>query len=177
MDDNDAFIGEIRIFAGTYAPAGWKFCDGSVLKVQEYQALFAVIGKQYGGDGRTTFALPNLKGRAPMHWGQGAGLTERKLGEAGGKGKVTLSPDQMPSHTHVPQGTRANPVTPRPEGGLWAGGATGANLYSAATAPDYAPLSESALQSIGGGQPHNNMQSYLAINFIIALEGTFPVRG
>lgn len=173
----EPFIGEIRIFAGTYAPAGWKFCDGSLLKVWDYQALFAVIGNQYGGDGRETFALPDLCGRTPMHWGQGTGLTKRELGEAGGQTTVTLTPAQMPAHSHVPQATRANATSASPEGGLWAKSTGGVNLYSTVDPPAYARLSENALQASGGGQPHNNMQPYLVLNFIIALEGIFPVRG
>ena len=169
---SEPFIAEIRIFAGNFAPRSWAFCDGQLLPIPQNTALFSLIGTTYGGDGRTTTALPNLQGRAPMHPGRGPGLTSRRLGQRGGVEMVTLTEAQMPNHTHqaVGQGEDANSTNP-------------ANRYLASgnaaykAPPATGAMSDAVLESTGGSQPHNNMQPYLTINFIIALQGLYPSRG
>ena len=172
----DPYIGEIRLFAGTFAPVGWAFCDGQILRVAENQALFSVIGNPYGGDGKTTFALPDLRGYAPMHFGAGTGLTPRKFNEKGGTSFVTLMESQMPKHSHTAQCQTTSNSTSA-EGTVWGtspGGKSPKPVYS-----DRAdtPLNALAIQPAGGGKPHNNMQPYLTLNFIIALDGIYPVKG
>ena len=168
----DPYIGEVRIFAGTYAPEGWLFCQGQMLPVAQYQALFAVISITYGGDGKKTFALPDLKGRAPISQGQGKGLSMYGLGKAGGESAVSLSVPQIPTHNHLAKGTNTPATNSSPANGVWAR-SSGTNLY--ADNPKE-PLNANALLSAGNSQPHNNMQPYLGINFIIAFEGEFPTR-
>jgi len=173
----DPYVGEIRLFAGNYAPRGWALCDGSIMHVQQNPALFAVIGNQYGGDGQTTFALPNLQGKAPMGQGAGPGLTPRAIATAVGEKTQTLTLDQIPSHTHVPNASNATSGgVDDPANAVW-GARTNVpasnRAYSATANTDMNPL---ALSAIGGGQPHNNMQPYLVLNFIIALEGVFPPK-
>jgi len=169
----DSFIGEIRMFAGNFPPKGWAFCDGQLLPLQRYTALFAILGVQYGGDGKTTFALPDLRGRAPMHYGQGPGLTPRQQGASGGSSAVTVLSNEIPTHTHVPQSGGTGTSTD-PSGKSWgATGRTGTNLYTDTPSVQMSPL---ALQPSGGTTPHNNMQPYTTCSFIISLEGVFPPR-
>jgi microcystin-dependent protein len=171
---SEPFVAEIRIFAGNFAPRGWAFCNGQLLPVSQNTALFSLIGTTYGGDGRTTTALPNLQGRAPMHPGRGPGLTDRRLGQRGGTEMVTLSEAQMPNHEHTVRATN-NPAT--------AFAATNETALARAmggapykdTSPN-ASFADGSLLAAGGSQPHNNMQPYLAINFIIALVGLYPSR-
>ena len=173
---SEPFTAEIRIFAGNFAPRGWAFCNGQLLPVAQNTALFSLIGTTYGGDGRTTTALPNLKGRAPMHPGRGPGLTSRRLGQRGGTETVTLSEAQIAGHTHTPLASNdtANINDPSNNNPSRSAG-RGSNRYqSSGTVVDMASKS---LQATGGSQPHNNMQPYLAINFIIALVGLYPSRG
>ena len=159
------YIGEIRIFAGNYAPQGWAFCDGSLLSISEFDTLFNLIGTTYGGDGQTTFALPDLRGRIPVH--QGAGFV---LGQSGGAEAVTLTTAQLPAHTHLPQ-AQSTPATSRaPGGNVWA--VTAATRYS--PAPLASTLDAGAIQAAGGGQPHDNLMPGLCVNFIISLFGIFP---
>ncbi len=175
---SEPFLAEIKIFAGNFAPRGWAFCDGQLLPIAQNTALFSLIGTTYGGDGRTTTALPNLKGRAPMHPGRGPGLTARRLGEKGGVETATLTEAQIPNHTHTLRGN-TNPAT------VFAADATmalarsvGGNAYNseaAATAPRVA-MANGSLEPTGGGQAHNNMQPFLTLNFIIALVGLYPSR-
>jgi microcystin-dependent protein len=167
----DPFVAEIRMFAGNFAPTGWALCNGQLLPISQNTALFSLLGTIYGGDGRTTFALPNLQGKAPMHYGQGPGLSPHFLGETGGEESVTLQSSQMPVHTHLPvaAGSAATTGTPS-ENVRLAQTAVGTNIYGPAA--DLQSLGTPA----GGGQPHNNMQPYLALNFIIALQGIFPPR-
>jgi microcystin-dependent protein len=161
------FVGEIRIFAGNFAPAGWMFCEGQLLPISEFETLFNLIGTTYGGDGQSTFALPDLRGRLPVH--QGNGFT---LAETGGVETVTLTIPQIPAHSHpllasttsAQQSTPANNVTGQSGGS--------AHIYRQATpAQSMAP---SACSSVGGSQPHSNFQPYLCLNFIISLFGVFP---
>lgn len=173
---SEPFIAEIRIFAGNFAPRGWAFCDGQLLPIAQNTALFSLIGTTYGGDGRTTTALPNLKGRAPMHPGRGPGLTSRRLGERGGVETVTLTEAQMPNHIHSVN------VSPDP-GDLNAPGSnrsiarsTGAFAFHSDTAANLTSMAAATTQSVGGSQVHNNMQPYLAMEFIIALVGLYPSR-
>lgn len=169
----DPYIGEIRIFAGSYAPSGWAFCQGQLMPIVQNTALFSIIGTYYGGDGKTTFALPNLQSRAPMHQGAGPGLTARTISETDGVNTVTLLESQIPAHNHVPN-CQSDDNETSPVGGVWAStGARGKKLY--ATTPD-TPMNPQAIGVTGGSQPHNNMQPYLAMNYIIALEGVFPPK-
>ena len=172
----DAFVAEIRIFAGNFAPRGWAFCNGQLLPISQNTALFSLLGTTYGGDGKSTFALPDLQGRLPMHPGQGPGLSLHDLGETGGSETVTLLQSEIPSHTHTLRtlsdpGDLADPSTrslARSRGG---------NVYQQNSTANLTPMGPLALQIAGGSQPHNNAQPYLALTFIIALQGIFPPRG
>jgi microcystin-dependent protein len=159
------FIGEIRMFAGNFAPAGWAFCDGTILPISENDALFALIGTTYGGDGQTTFALPDLRSRVPIH--QGNGFT---LAQAGGEEQVTLTVNQMPAHTHVPQANSGTGTQSSPAGNVWA---NSANYPYSSNAPT-AAMDPQAISLDGGSQPHDNMIPFLVVNFIISLFGIFP---
>lgn len=175
----DPYVGEIRIFAGNYPPSGWALCNGDILPIQRYSILFSVIGAQYGGDGRTTFALPNLMGQAPMGTGQGPGLTPRTIGDQVGERTVTLTSDQMPMHIHVPQAVNQPGAVSDPTNQYWA--ETAASGRPPAQLSLYGPqpnvqMLPTALSVQGGSQPHNNMQPFLAMNFIIALEGVYPPK-
>lgn len=169
----DPFVAEIRIFPFNFAPKGWAFCDGQLLPISQNTALFSLLGTTYGGDGKSTFALPNLQGRAPMQPGQGPGLSLHDLGEQGGTETVTLLNSEMPAHSHglIASLDNANLAIPTPARSL---AKATANLYFAG-APDTAMAAE-ALPPAGGDAPHNNMQPYLTLNFNIALQGVFPPR-
>ncbi|GAP12608.1 microcystin-dependent protein [Longilinea arvoryzae] len=167
----DPYIGEIRLFGGNFAPPGWRFCDGQLLSISEYEALFTLIGTTYGGDGQETFALPNLCGRFPLHTGAGGGATYT-LGQLGGVENVPLAIGQMPAHTHTPQ-VAVNGEYNFPDGHVWA------SWPGAQYTPDLnglQPAYPTALGSAGGSQPHNNMPPYLAVSFIIAFEGLYPLQ-
>ncbi len=159
------FIGEIRMFAGNFAPQGWAFCNGALMPIDQNTTLFQLIGTTYGGDGQTTFALPDLQSRVPVHVGQGF-----VLGQKAGVEQVTLTTSQLPAHTHVPQAQSANGNSQSPAGGVWAQNAL--NQYSP-SAPD-ANTDPAALANAGGSQPHDNMIPFLCINFILSLFGVFP---
>ena len=165
------YIGEIRLFGGNFAPRGYAFCNGQLLPIAQYDALFALIGTTYGGDGQTTFALPNLQGRLPVHFGSGAGLSPYTLGQAGGAETVTLVTTQLPQHGHPPL-AQSNPGGGSPSGGVWA--AAGTAIYDTSGTPPDAPMRTDLVGTFGGSQPHDNIQPFLCINFIIALEGVFP---
>lgn len=176
----DAYIGEIRIFAGNFAPKGWALCNGQIMPIQQNTALFSILGVQYGGDGKTNFALPNLNGRTPIGQGSGQGLTSRTVGQAVGSQTVSLLASEMPVHTHTPMGNTQVGTTTDPANAVWAefgvggrGGITPVNLFN--PTPD-TPMSPLALNTSGGSQPHNNMQPFLAMNYIICLQGEFPPR-
>lgn len=170
---SEPFIGEVRIFAGNFAPRGWAFCNGQLLPIAQNTALFSLLGVTYGGDGRTTMGLPNLEGRAPMHPGSGPGLTTRRLGERVGAETATLSAQQMPAHTHAVMGLGpAN--TNSPTGASSATNPT-VNQYNTG-ATSMVSASSDAIGSAGSGGGHNNLQPYLTLNFIIALTGLYPSR-
>lgn len=173
---SEPFVAEIRIFAGNFAPRGWAFCDGQLLPISQNTALFSLIGTTYGGDGRTTTALPNLQGRAPMHPGRGPGLTSRRLGQRGGVEMVTLSEAQMPNHNHQVMTAVAPPATANsPANNLGFSRSVPAAYTNGSS--NTVSLNGGALQSTGGGQAHNNLQPFLTLNFIIALVGLYPSRG
>lgn len=173
---SDPFVAEIRIFAGNFAPTGWALCDGQLMSISQNTALFSLLGTTYGGDGKTTFALPNLQGMAALQQGQGPGLSLRDLGETGGEQSVTLLQAELPAHAHAAQGTTTHAASTVPQGQVWAAAPNrGENLYSDVTAGAVA-MSPAAFAPVGGGQPHNNMPPYLGLTFIIALQGVFPPR-
>ena len=168
---SEPFIAEVKIFAGNFAPRGWAFCGGQLQPIAQNTALFSLIGTTYGGDGRTTTALPNLRDRVPMHPGTGPGLTSRRLGESGGSDTVTLAANQIPPHTHDNSGVIDAPDTSSPSGARLAA----APMYEAGDAGGLVELGSNTGSS-GGGQPHNNQQPYLGVNFVIALVGVYPSR-
>jgi microcystin-dependent protein len=174
---SDPFIGEIRIFGGNFAPKGWAFCNGQLMSISQNTALFSLLGTTYGGDGRTTFALPNLQGSAPLMAGQGNGLSQYDLGQIGGAPTVTLPSTALPAHTHAVSGTTTPGSVADPAGDVWsvAGVARGTVMYSAnaGSAPQMNPQ---AFAPAGSSQPHNNMPPYLVLTFIIALQGIYPSR-
>lgn len=172
---SEPFIAEIRIFAGNFAPRGWAFCNGQLLPIAQNTALFSLIGTTYGGDGRTTTALPDLEGRAPMHPGSGPGLTSRRLGERGGTETVALSGAQLPSHTHTLRAADINGATATPDNNSLSR-STGGNAYQTDSSNNLVPMNQGILGNVGSNQPHNTQQPYLAINFIIALAGLYPSR-
>jgi microcystin-dependent protein len=160
------FIGEIRMFAGNFAPVGWSFCNGAIIPIDQNDALFNLIGTTYGGDGQTTFALPNLQSRVPIHVGPGFAL-----GQSGGAETVTLTTSQIPAHSHVPQCIAGTGNAQGPGNGVWAQPSTG-TIYSN-VAPSLV-LDPAAIGSSGGSQPHDNMVPFLVVNFILSLFGIFP---
>ncbi len=171
----DQFLAEIRIFAGNFAPTGWATCDGQLLPISQNTALFSLLGTTYGGDGKSTFGLPNLQGSAPMHPGQGPGLSLHDLGEVGGEQTVTLIETELPAHTHTAQ---AYPGAggQGPSGNTWSDpNQRGISAYALSSNTN-TPMSGQALAITGGGQPHNNMMPYLGLTFIIALQGIYPPR-
>jgi microcystin-dependent protein len=171
----DPFIAEIRIFPFNFAPKGWAFCNGQLLPISQNTALFSLLGTTYGGDGHSNFALPNLQGNAPMHQGQGPGLSLRNLGESGGEDTVTLLATQLPTHAHTANSNAAMGDQYGPPGNLWAKDAGGNNEYDI-SAHAAAKMAPGAVQATGGSQPHNNLQPYLTLNFCIAMQGVFPPR-
>ena len=177
----DPFVAEIRMFPFNFAPKGWAFCNGQLLPLSQNTALFSLLGTTYGGDGKSTFALPDMAGNTPMMWGQGPGLSLHDLGEIGGSEFVTLLQSEMPAHNHFVQATTAVANTNQPTGAALARGQFSFQGISG-TVPMYftgAPDTNMAFQEIapaGGDFPHNNMQPFLTVNFNIALQGVFPPR-
>ena len=170
----DPFVAEIRIFPFNFAPRGWAFCDGQILPLSQNTALFSLLGTTYGGDGQSNFALPDLQGNAPMHPGQGPGLSLHDLGESGGSETVSLLESEIPSHNHAISASNSDANSQSPAGQRFAGGVGGVAFYdTAAPARNFA---DQALAPAGGDQPHNNMQPYLTLNFCIALQGVYPPR-
>lgn len=170
---SDPFVAEIRIFGFNFAPTGWALCNGQLLPISQNTALFSLLGTTYGGNGQTTFGLPDLQGRAPMHPGQGPGLSLYDLGQEGGTESETLLISEIPSHSHsaTPKTSLGNSATPG--GQAWAGSTIAKQFVS--TAPDI-QMNPAALSVVGGSLPHNNLPPYLVFNFCIALQGVFPPR-
>jgi len=169
------YVGEIRMFGGNFAPAGWMFCSGQLLPISENETLFNLIGTTYGGDGESTFQLPDLQSRVPLHAGTGQDGIGYILGESGGVESVTLSTNQIPIHNHPLTVTNSGQVLPPATNTIIAtptGGPQGVQTFVAAAADT--PLSNTSIQPAGGSQPHENMQQYLVINFIISLFGIYP---
>jgi microcystin-dependent protein len=173
---SNPFVAEIRIFTGNFAPTGWALCDGQLLPIGQNTALFSLLGTTYGGDGKSTFAIPNLQGCAPMHAGQGPGLSLRDLGETGGEQSVTLLQTEMPAHSHGAQGSGGS-TQPSPANNAWGQGTKlgGGNIYTPSSVSNV-QMNPFALSISGGNQPHNNMPPFLGLTFIIALQGVFPAR-
>jgi microcystin-dependent protein len=167
----EPFIGQILLFAGDFAPRGWALCNGQLLSIAQNSALFSILGTTYGGDGVTMFAVPDLRGRVPMHWGDGPGLTSRTIGESSGSESVTLLQTQIPAHTHTVNASEIAADARNPANAILA-----QNASYTTSAPN-TTMSAHSLAPAGGGQPHDNMQPFLAITFIIALEGIYPSRG
>lgn len=170
----DPFVAEIRIFPFNFAPRGWAFCNGQILPLSQNTALFSLLGTTYGGNGQSTFALPNLQGSAPMFWGQGSGLSLHDLGETGGSETVTLLPSEMPAHSHSWSCSNTDSISQGPTGNKFAGGVGGIAMY--AVPGPVQPMAFQTLTPAGGSLPHNNMMPYLTLNFCIALQGVFPPR-
>lgn len=170
----DPFIAEIRIFPFNFAPSGWAWCDGQTMPISQNTALFSLLGTTYGGDGKTTYRLPDLQGRAPMHPGQGAGLSLHDLGETGGSETVTLLESEIPAHTHQLRASSDPADTAVPGPDRVVGESDGGRLYQAVSD---ATLASETLAPTGGDQPHNNLQPYLTAYFAISLRGVFPARG
>lgn len=170
---SEPFTAEVRIFAGNFAPRGWAFCNGQLLPISQNTALFSLIGTTYGGDGRTTTALPNIQGRSVMHPGRGPGLTSRRLGQKGGTEMVSLTESQMPSHKHSWGASSKEGQTGTPNGNIL-GAAKGFGAYSSQTTNNVSM--GAATRNTGGSQPHNNLQPFIALNYIIALVGLYPSR-
>jgi microcystin-dependent protein len=167
------YVGEIRMFAGNFAPAGWMLCQGQTLPISENEVLFQLIGTTYGGDGETTFNLPDLQGRVPIHAGSGGGGTYT-LGERAGVESVTLTTQQIPAHNHPASCRGADSNAGSPQNAIWAKNGTNQTIYS-----NVAPatnMNAAAIGASGGSQPHENMMPFLAINFIISLFGVFPTQ-
>ena len=171
----DPFVAEIRIFPFNFAPRGWAFCDGQILPISQNTALFSLLGTTYGGNGQSTFALPDLQGSAAMHPGQGQGLSLRDLGEIGGSETVTLLVAEMPIHTHTMNNAITVSNVNAPSDQVILGRSNGGSAYQTNIA-NFAVMAPQALSPAGGSLPHNNMQPYLTLNFCIALQGVFPPR-
>jgi microcystin-dependent protein len=161
---SEPFLSEMKIVSFNFAPKGWALCNGQLLAISQNQALFSLLGTTYGGDGRVNFALPNLQGRIPIHFGNG-----HNLGEVGGEESHTLTSQEMSAHIHVISASNATPNQGTPSGNMWAGNS---GAYSSAS-PD-SSMNPASINNVGGNQPHTNIQPYLVLNFIIALVGIFP---
>jgi microcystin-dependent protein len=170
----DPFVGEIRVVGFNFAPTGWAQCNGQLLPLSQNTALFSLLGTFYGGDGKSTFALPNLQGMAPLNWGQGPGLSNYSLGQSAGVQTVTLLQSEIPAHTHIAS-ARNDPAelqAPAPDRAM----ARSTNGFAYLPSPPNVNLAPQVLAVVGGDQPHNNMQPVLTLNYIIALQGVFPPR-
>ena len=166
----DPYLGEIRMTAGSVAPPGWAFCNGQLLPIDQNQALFSLLGNTFGGDNRTTFALPDLRGRVPMHRGQGRGFRHHPFGERGGETTHTLTIPELPHHMHVMQASRGPATTPHTKDTYLAG----RRIWS--PAQPTTKLAAGSMSSAGGGKPHDNVQPSLALNFCICINGIYPTR-
>ncbi|WP_018621184.1 phage tail protein [Spirosoma luteum] len=171
----DPFVAEIRMFPFNFAPKGWAWCDGQLLPISQNTALFSLLGTTYGGDGKSTFALPDLQGRAPMHPGQGPGLSLHDLGETGGSETVTLLESEIPAHSHALQATVSLADSNLATGNNLARSSNGKAYNTQASG--FVSMNPQSLAPAGGNQPHNNLMPYLTVYFNIALQGVFPPRG
>lgn len=175
----DAFLGEIRMFCGDYVPKDWLPCEGQLVRIAQFTALFSILGVRYGGDGKTIFALPDLRGRTPLSQGQGPGLSSRVVGEMGGSASVVLTQQTMPAHNHTAMGRSGRGTSNSPAGDVWAQFSSGGRppipveLYAQSANVQMAP---DALLYSGMDVPHNNMQPYLPVRFMICTSGMFPAR-
>lgn len=173
MKMSEHYVGEIRMFSGNYAPEGWAFCDGQVLNISDNELLFSLIGTTYGGNGATTFALPDLRGRIAIHQGRNPNTsTSYLLGQVAGTETVTLSTATLPSHTHIVQALNTEGEQPEPLNAFWV---KGNQQYS--TASPNNQMNPSLLSTAGGNQPHTNVMPFLSISYIIALQGSYPSQG
>lgn len=172
----EPFLGDIHMFAGNFAPRGYALCQGQLMAIAQNEALFSLLGTTFGGDGVQTFALPDLRGRVPLHQGQGPGQPSYVIGARAGSESVTLTTQQIPSHNHPAAATTVGATSPSPQNAVLATTSTGNALYAAAGAGTYGQLAPQTIGNNGGNQPHDNMQPFLAINFIIAVEGVYPSR-
>ncbi len=170
---SEPFVGEVRMFAGNFAPRGWAFCDGQLLAVSQNDALFSLLGTIYGGDGRTTFGLPDLRGRIPIHAGSGPGLSPRRLGAKGGAEKVTLTVNQLPSHTHSERASNSPGTSSSPANNTLSNNLTAETFTTDISRVN---MSSSAITNTGGSRSHTNLQPFLCVHFIIALVGIYPSR-
>jgi microcystin-dependent protein len=168
----EPYIGQITLVAFNYAPVGWAFCNGQLLAIDQNQALFALIGTTYGGDGQTTFALPDLRSRIALHQGQGNGTSNYTIGQPGGSEQVSLTSNQIPSHTHQAQCVTGGSNSQSPVNGIWAQASVDQPYKGSTTGT--ASMAPGAIGPAGGNQPHPNLMAYQALNYIIALEGIFP---
>jgi microcystin-dependent protein len=171
----DPFVAEIRIFAFNFAPKGWAFCDGQLLPISQNTALFSLLGTMYGGDGKSTFALPNMQGNAPMFWGQGSGLSLYDQGQTGGSQTVTLLESEIPFHTHTMQAFATPADLKEPQAGAVLTRTQNGALYNT-TITNIVQMAPQGLTPAGGSLPHQNMMPTLTLNFCIALQGVFPPR-
>lgn len=171
---SEPFVGEIRMFAGNFAPRGWAFCDGQLLAVSQNDALFSLVGTIYGGDGRTTFGLPDLRGRIPIHAGDGPGLSPRRLGANGGEEKITLTVNQLPSHRHDWPASEGQPQNDAPTDAVLAKGT--ATIFQTTLGPGQTDMNADVIANTGGSQSHTNLMPFLCVHFIIALFGIYPSR-
>lgn len=169
---SEPFLAEVRVVGFNFAPRGWGFCDGQILPINQNQSLYSLLGSTYGGDGRTSFALPDLRGRTPIHVGRSNGGDDHRLGQKSGEETHTLSVTEMPEHTHTARGSNTAASQQAPEGNLLANNAS--NPYTAFANP--VEMVSGSITNAGGDQAHENMQPYLALNFCIALQGLFPSR-
>jgi len=177
----DPFIGEIRMFGGNFAPSGWALCNGQLLSISQNSALFSILGTSFGGNGQTTFGLPDLRSRVPIQQGQGVGLSPYDVGQQGGSEQVTLLQTQMPAHNHMVTATSDSAAADAASGNLLATpsagrGQTPPQIYGAATGAAVT-MGPTMIAPSGGSQPHENIQPYLCVTFIIALQGIYPSRG
>ena len=172
---SNPFLAEIRIFPFNFAPKGWAFCDGQILPLSQNTALFSLLGTTYGGDGKSNFALPNMQGNAPMHPGQGPGLSLHDLGEMSGSETVTLLESEIPAHSHGVFGSNTNSNQQTPVANFHSG-STQNHRYAAAANDPNVNMNDGVIAPAGGDQPHNNLSPYLTLNFCIALQGVFPPR-
>ncbi|MES2647630.1 MAG: tail fiber protein [Bacteroidota bacterium] len=172
----DPFVAEIRIFPFNFAPKGWAWCDGQLLPLSQNTALFSLLGTTYGGNGKSNFALPDLQGSAPMHPGQGPGLSLHDLGETGGAETVTLLPSEIPAHNHIMKANGGDGTLPSPAGSVSSGPGADRDLFLYKEGPSNTNMNPTASGYAGGGLPHNNMMPYLTFYFCIALQGVFPPR-